>query len=82
MTRIAAAEAKNRFAELLEKAENGEEIAITRYGTVVAKMVPARPARPEAEIESLLERVRKNAKKLNLKFDWAEWKAYRDDGRR
>ena len=82
MTRIAAAEAKNRFAELIERAESGEEIAITRYGAVVAKIVPARPAPSEAKTEALLKRVRDNAKKLNLKFDWAEWKAYRDEGRR
>jgi prevent-host-death family protein len=82
MTRIAAAEAKNRFAELIERAENGEEIEITRYGAVVAKLVPPKPRKSDAEIEVLMQRVRENAEKLNIKFDWDEWKAYRDEGRR
>lgn len=82
MTRIAAAEAKNRFAELIERAENGEEIEITRYGSVVAKLVSPIPRKSDAEIEALMQRVRDNADKLNIKFDWDEWKAYRDEGRR
>lgn len=82
MTRIAAAEAKNRFAELVERAEHGEEIEITRYGHPIAKIVPVKARRSEAEIDALMARVRDNAKKIDVKFDWAEWKAYRDEGRR
>jgi len=37
---IGAFEAKNRLSELLEAAENGEEVMITKHGRPVAKLVP------------------------------------------
>jgi prevent-host-death family protein len=40
-TEFAAAEAKARFSELLDRAEAGEEITIRRHGKVVAKLAPA-----------------------------------------
>lgn len=40
MKTIGAFEAKNRLSELLEAAENGEEIMITKHGRPIAKLVP------------------------------------------
>lgn len=40
MKTIGAFEAKNRLSELLEAAENGEAIMITKHGRPVAKLVP------------------------------------------
>ena len=40
MSEIGAFEAKNKLSELLERAEHGEEIVITRRGRPVAKLVP------------------------------------------
>jgi prevent-host-death family protein len=40
-TEFAAAEAKARFSELLDRAEAGEEITIRRHGKVVARLAPA-----------------------------------------
>ena len=40
VTEFAAADAKARFAELLGRAEAGEEITIKRHGAPVAKLVP------------------------------------------
>jgi len=40
MKKIGAFEAKNRLSELLDAAENGEEIMITKHGRPVAKLVP------------------------------------------
>lgn len=37
---IGAFEAKNRLSELLEAAENGEEVMITKHGRPVAKLTP------------------------------------------
>ncbi|MGH8203134.1 MAG: type II toxin-antitoxin system Phd/YefM family antitoxin [Steroidobacteraceae bacterium] len=42
MKKIGAFEAKNRLSELLEAAENGEEIMITKHGRAVAKLVPVK----------------------------------------
>ena len=41
MRDVALFEAKNRLSELIHLAEAGEEIAITRRGKVVARLVPA-----------------------------------------
>ena len=40
MNDIALFEAKNRLSELINRVEAGEEIAITRRGKVVARLVP------------------------------------------
>ena len=45
MREIGAFEAKNKFGQLLDLAERGEEVLITRHGKEVARLVPARPAR-------------------------------------
>ena len=39
-------EAKTHLSELIQRAEVGEEIEITRHGKVVAKLVPASSALP------------------------------------
>ena len=40
---IATFEAKNRLSELIHRVEAGEEIAITRRGKAVARLVPPAP---------------------------------------
>jgi prevent-host-death family protein len=37
-------EAKTHLSRLLQRVEAGEEVQIARRGTVVARLVPARPA--------------------------------------
>jgi prevent-host-death family protein len=39
MRTVAVFEAKNRFSELLNAVEHGEEITITRHGSPVARIV-------------------------------------------
>jgi prevent-host-death family protein len=43
MRTIPIVEAKSHFSALLSEVEAGEEIAITRHGRVVARIVPDRP---------------------------------------
>lgn len=43
---IAIAEAKAHFAEIIRRAEAGEDIHLTRHGKPVAKIVPADIAAP------------------------------------
>ncbi|WP_428532982.1 type II toxin-antitoxin system Phd/YefM family antitoxin [Rhodopila sp.] len=43
MKTITVVEAKARFSALLAEVEEGEEIAVTRHGKVVARLVPDRP---------------------------------------
>jgi len=82
MTEVGAFEAKNKFSELLDRAERGEEIVITRRGKPAAKLVPLNKVRDVARAQEAARRVREQAKKFGGHFDWEEWKKYRDEGRR
>jgi prevent-host-death family protein len=83
MREIGAFEAKNKLGQLLDLVEQGEEITITRHGKEVARLVPARPVRSRDQAREALQRMRARAEQRKLgRFDWNEWKAYRDEGRR
>ena len=83
MKQVGDLEAKDELGALLDLVAHGEEVLITRRGKAVARLVPARS---QARVEEALaagRRIRERAKKLGLgPFDWEEWKAYRDEGRR
>ncbi len=82
MLEIAVAEASEKFGELLDRAEHGEAVIITREGHEVARLVPSRQPPGRAEAHAALERMSARAQALKLgKFDWDEWKQYRDEGR-
>ncbi len=55
--RIAIADAKSRFAELIRAAEAGEPVVITRHGKPVAELHPAVPARPLPLIGAMRGRI-------------------------
>ncbi len=55
--RIAVAKAKAQFAELLRRAEAGEEIELTCYGRPVARLVAAGPGAHEPLIGGLSGRI-------------------------
>ena len=83
MREIGAFEAKNKLGQLLDLVEQGEEITITRHRKEVARLVPARPVRSRDQAREALQRMRARAEQRKLgRFDWNEWKAYRDEGRR
>ena len=48
--KIAIAEAKAQFAEIIRRAEAGEEIELTRYGRAVARVVGPKPEKRQALI--------------------------------
>lgn len=82
MNEIGAFEAKNKLSELLDRAERGEEVIITRRGRPVAKLVPVKPQRDRERAREAVRGIRELAKEMNLgPFDWEEWKKYRDEGR-
>jgi prevent-host-death family protein len=83
MKEIGAFEAKNRLGTLLDWVEQGEEVVITRRGKAVARLVSAASGVDREQARAASQRIRERAKKLGLgRFDWTEWKAYRDEGRR
>lgn len=81
MTEIGAFEAKNKLSELLDRAESGEEVVITRRGKPVAKLVPMPTKTDQQRAREAMQRIRERAVKFGGKFDWDEWKKYRDEGR-
>lgn len=82
MKEIGAFEAKNKLGQLLDLAESGEEVIITRHGKEVARLVPPKRAVSREEARRAIHRMRQRAEKRKLgRFDWAEWKAYREEGR-
>lgn len=82
MNEVGLFDAKNKLSELVERAERGEEIVITRRGKPVAKLSAITPVRDREKARRAVEGIRELAKKMNLgPFDWEEWKRYRDEGR-
>ena len=64
---IGAFEAKNRLSALLERAERGEEIVITRRGRPVAKLVPVKPAYDAAQARAAADRIGELGRGRSLK---------------
>lgn len=85
MQQVGAFEAKNTFGSLLDRVEAGEEILITRHGRLAARLAPAHSVSEadRARAHAALERMNQRSKEMKLgPFDWAEWKTYREEGRR
>ena len=73
-------EAKTHLSELVMRAEQGEEVIITRHNRPVARLVPfvavtQAPAARRAALKALLQSAR--LRKLGM-----DWKALRDEGRK
>jgi prevent-host-death family protein len=82
MREIGAFEAKNKLGQLLNLVEQGEEVIITRHGKEVARLVPVRPTQSREQAHAALRRIRERAQQRKLgRFDWSEWKSYRDEAR-
>jgi len=83
MKEIGTFEAKNQFSALLDLVAQGEDVLITRHGKPVARLVPPEGALAKRGAMAAASRVRARARAGRLgPFDWDEWKALRDEGRR
>lgn len=82
MREVGAFEAKNKLSELLDLAEGGEEVVITRHGKEVARLVPPQGTVNRDEARAAMQRLRERAKKENLGITLEEVMAWRDEGRR
>jgi len=79
---VGAFEAKTHFAQLLQRVERGEEVTITRRGKPVARLVPATTRHDPEVAMAAFRRLRERGQQAAVgKFDWAEWRAYVDEGR-
>jgi prevent-host-death family protein len=85
MHTFGAFEGKNNFGKLLDLAEAGEEVVITRHGKPVARLIPDRGITSEQReaARAAAKRIRERAAKRKTgPFNWDEWKSYRDEGRK
>ncbi len=82
MREFGAFEAKNKLGHLLDLVERGEEVMITRRGKEVARLVPAHATVNREAAQAAIRRIRERAETLKVvRFDWQEWKGFRDQGR-
>ena len=62
VTTLGVFDARSRFSELIDRAEKGEEIIVTRHGRVVARIAPPEdpvaPTRTAREGAAVVERFR------------------------
>jgi len=80
---IGTFEAKTHFTRIITQVIAGEEIFITRRGKTVAKIIPIKEVLDREAAKAAIFRLRKLAKEMHLgRFNWDEWKSYKDDGRR
>ena len=59
--RISVSEAAGRLADLVKRAEAGDDVVLTRRGREVARLVPIAATRSPAGRRALMERVRASA---------------------
>ena len=69
MEKVQLFEAKARLSELVDRAEAGREIVITRRGRAVARIVPARPGgrRREVDRDAIVDEIEAFAKTVKAK---------------
>jgi prevent-host-death family protein len=76
-------EAKNRFSELIERAERGEEVVITRHGKPVVKFHVIGGAEEQRErAREALERIKRRSNRIKTGMTNDEIMAYIREGRR
>ena len=66
MSDVALFEAKNRLSELINRVEAGAEIAITRRGKVVARLVPPAPEEADRRARAAIANLRASRKGVSL----------------
>ena len=79
MIEVGAFDAKTHLSSLLDRVTQGEEVLITRRGTPVARLVPAKQAR-KASAAAAIERLR--AIRRGVRLGGLDWKHLRDQGRK
>lgn len=66
MREMGAFEAKNKFGQLLDRVEHGEEILITRRGKAIPKIGPAEPGFDRAKARRAVAGILETSKGVTL----------------
>ena len=67
MEKVQLFEAKARLSELVDRAEGGREIVITRRGRAVARLVPAQRTRAKSTNAKVIDSIIRFSKTLKVK---------------
>lgn len=59
--KVSVSDAKGQLTELVRRAEDGDEVILTRRGHAVVRLVPVRPVATAKAKRALLEKVRASA---------------------
>jgi prevent-host-death family protein len=80
MNIVTAREANQQFSKLLERAESGEVVVITKHGKAVAKLVPMVDPAVETErrkrVEELIAHLEAGALRGGRVVDWSRDELY------
>ena len=80
---IGTFEAKTNFAKLMQRVSLGEEFLITKRWNPIARITPLEKNTNEHLIKNAIGRIKKLSEEMQLeKFDWHEWKLYKDIGKK
>jgi prevent-host-death family protein len=79
MTQVGAFEAKTHFSSLLDRAERGEQITITKHGRPVARLVPVAEIDHE-KIKRTIDELKEFSK--NYSLDGLSIRELIEEGRR
>jgi antitoxin (DNA-binding transcriptional repressor) of toxin-antitoxin stability system len=67
---------------LFDLIERRDEVVIVQDGREIARLAPATAPCHRTQGRAALKRIRERAELLRRgRFEWPEWKAYRDEGR-
>ena len=82
MREVGVLEAKTHLSALLDEVEQGGELAITRHGRVVARLIGTLPApMTRAQIAAEFERLRNDIEASHGASPDFDWKAAVEEGR-
>jgi prevent-host-death family protein len=82
MREVDAFKAKDKLDQLFDQVEPSEEITIPRHGKEIVRLIPAKSGFNRQEARAAVRRIRERAEQRKLgRFNWSEWKAFRDEGR-
>ncbi len=81
MNTIGAFEAKTQFSKLLDRAERGEEIVVTRRGQPIVRISPFKVAPGSAEGQQAMDELRNRANRIGMSVTIDDIRAWINAGR-
>ncbi len=81
MNTIGAFEAKTQFSKLLDRAEHGEEIVVTRRGEPVVRISPFKVAPGSPDAQKAMDELRNRASRIGMSVTIEDIRGWINAGR-